>query len=144
SHSQTEEIVRTVEPGQAILVDRRRAGPPVVFDLAERTTAHHRHWHKYSLGGVTGDRRFYFRSGPDTPTGTTAGSVEELERELRGCDQAVISHHSRHRELSRWIAAVLRDAPLASAVSAIEADVAGGGAGGRERLLRAIHDHYSG
>ena len=143
SHSRTEEIVRTVQPGQAILVDRRRAGPPAIFDLAERTTAHHRHWHKYSLGGVAGDRRFYFRRGPDTPTGTTAGSVEELERELRGCDEAVIRHHSRNGDLSRWIAAVIRDAPLAAAVSAIEADIAGGAGGGRELLLRTIHEHYS-
>lgn len=144
SHSRTEEIVRTAQPGQAILVDRRRDGPPMVFDLAERTTAHHRHWHKYSLGGVAADRRFVFRSGPETLTGTTAGSVEELERVLRGCDEAVIRHHSLHGDLSRWIAAVLRDAPLASAVSTIEADVAGGAAGGRERLLGTIHDHYLG
>lgn len=144
SHSRTEEIVRTAQPGQAILVDRRRAGPPIVFDLAERATAHHRHWHKYSLGGVAADRRFFFRSGPESLTGTTAGSVEELERVLRGCDEAVISHHSHGGDLSSWIAAVLRDAPLASAVSAIEADIAGGAAGGRERLLRTIHEHYSG
>jgi hydroxymethylpyrimidine pyrophosphatase-like HAD family hydrolase len=142
SHSRTEEIVRTVQPGQAVLVDRRRAAPPVVFNLAPRTTAHHRHWHKYALGGVAWNRRFYFRSGPDRLTGATAGSVEELERELRGCDEAVISHHSRNGDLSRWIALVLRDPPLASAVSVIEADVAGGGIDGRERLLRAIHEHY--
>lgn len=144
SHSRTEELVRTARPGQAILVDRRRAGPPIVFDLAERATAHHRHWHKYSLGGVAADRRFFFRSGPESLTGTTAGSVEELERVLRGCDEAVITHHSYGGDLSSWIAAVLRDAPLASAVSAIEADIAGGAGGGRERLLRTIHEHYSG
>ena len=144
SYRQTEEIVRAAQPGQAVLVDRRRTGLPVVFNLAERTTAHHRHWHKYSVTGVTGDRRFYFRRGPDSPTGTPAGSGEELERELRGCDEAVIIHHSRNGDLTRWIAAVLRDAPLASAVSAIEADVAGGAAGGRPRLLRTIHEHYSG
>ena len=144
SHSRTEEIVRTVRPGQAILVDRRRTVPPVVFNLAERATAHHRHWHKYSLGGVSVERRFYFRSGPHTLTGTTAASVEELERELRGCDEAVISHHSRNADLSRWIATVLRDAPLAATVSAIEAEVAGGATGGRDRLLTAIHEHYPG
>ena len=144
SHSRTEEILRTVHPGQAILVDRRRAEPPAVFNLGARTTAHHRHWHKYSLGGVAWDRRFFFRRGPESLTGATAGSVEELERELRGCDEAVINHHSRNGELSRWIAVVLRDATLASAVSVIEADIAGGAAGGRTRLLRAIREHYPG
>ena len=142
SHSRAEQVVHGVEPGQAILVDRRSDGPPIVFTLSERATPHHRHWHKYSLGGVAPDRRFYFRRGPDSLTGATAGSVEELEGVLRGCDEAVIGHHSRTSDLSRWIIAVLRDPRLAAAVQAIEADVAGGAADGRERLLRAIREYY--
>lgn len=144
SHNRTAEIVRTVRTGQAILVDRRRPGPPVVFNLAERETAHHRHWHKYSVGGVPADRRFYFRRGRDMPTGTSAGSIEELERELRGCDEAVITHHCGGGDLSRWIVAVLRDPPLAAAVSAVETDVAHGATDGRERLLTAIRERYPG
>jgi hypothetical protein len=65
-----------------------------------------------------------------------------LERVLRGCDEAAIGHHSRPSDLSRWITAVLRDPRLAAAVQAIEADVAGGAADGRERLLRAIREYY--
>jgi hydroxymethylpyrimidine pyrophosphatase-like HAD family hydrolase len=142
SHSRVEEVVRGVQPGQAILVDRRSDGPPMVFTLSERATAHHRHWHKYSVGGVAADRRFYFRRAPDSLTGATAGSVEELERVLRDCDEAVIGHHSRTSDLSRWITAVLREPRLAASVQTIEADVAGGAADGRERLLRAIREYY--
>ncbi len=139
-------LVRHTHPGQAVLVDRTQTKPPVVFTIAQRETPHLRHWHKYSLGRLPQERRFYFRSDWDNATGATAGSIQELEYVLRVCDDAVIAHHCEHRDISRWIVDVLGDPPLGAEVAEVEAGVRTGGrvAESRDRLVRIIHDRYPG
>lgn len=138
-------LARQAGPGRAVLVDRSRPADAVVFTVGERETAHMRHWHKYSAGRLPACRRFYFRSGQDTATGATAGSITELEHELRACDDEVIAHHAGHADLSRWIGEVLGDPPLAGAVEQIETAVRAGTASiteARTRLIDAIHRRY--
>lgn len=140
-------LLEEASPGHAVLVDRTRPGTSLVFAVAKRDTAHLRHWHKYSTGRLEWERRFHFRADWDTPTGRAAGSVGELERELLVCSEAVISHHSRHGDLSRWIAEVIGDPPLAAQVSAIEARLRAGEtstAEARRSLGDAIHHRYPG
>jgi len=134
-------LVQQAGPGHAVLVDRNRPGTGLVFAIAPRDTSHLRHWHKYSAGRLAWERRFYFRADWDAATGRTAGSIEELEHELLVCSEDVISHHSNHGDLSRWIADVLGDLPLAAQVSTIEADLRAGStsaAAARQALSDAI------
>lgn len=131
--------------GLAVLADR--AGHATVFRMAGRGTRHLRHWHKYSTGGLIWERRFHFRSDPDTLTGSTAANIEDLERELRGCPDSVVVHHCRHADLSRWVAEVLGDPVLAAAVAGIESDLNAGRVPvhqAREKLISAVEERYPG
>ncbi len=139
------ELARGAAPGQAVLADRGRPGDATVFTIGRRQTAHMRHWHKYAAGKLRADRRFYFRRDWDTATGATAGSIGELEHELQACEDEVIIHHCRLADLSRWIAEVLGDPPLAAAVARIETAVQAGTASiaeARTQLIEAIHARY--
>jgi hydroxymethylpyrimidine pyrophosphatase-like HAD family hydrolase len=140
-------LVREAGPRQAVLVERSRPAGAVVFAVGRRETSHMRHWHKYSAGRLRPDRRFYFRRDWDTATGRTAGSIAELEQELRACDDEVITHHCRFADLSRWISEVLGDPPLAAAVGQIEDGVRASTVSiteARTRLVDMIRRRYQG
>jgi hydroxymethylpyrimidine pyrophosphatase-like HAD family hydrolase len=133
-------------PGQAVLVEREHPGTGLVFSIGDRETSHMRHWHKYSAGHLLPDRRFYFRRDWDTPAGFSAGSAEELERELRTCGEDVIVHHCQHGDFSRWVGTVLGDPPLAAAIATVEATVNSGTcrpADVRARLCSAIRQRFT-
>ncbi len=147
SHAAATALIGQAGPGQAVLVDREHPGTGVVFAVGQRETAHIRHWHKYSGGHLEPERRFYFRHDADTPAGVTAGSAGELQQQLRACDDAVIVHHCRHGDFSRWVANVLGDPPLAAAIAAAEDAVRTGTAttaDGRASLIAAIGQRHTG
>lgn len=140
-------VVREAGPGHAVLVSRDRPGSCRVFAIAKRDTNHLRHWHKYSQGRLPWERRFYFRNDRNAATGRTAGSVEELEHELILCSDASITHHCTHGDLSRWIAEVLGDPPLAAHASHIEQRLRAGAitaGAARDSLIEAIHQRHPG
>jgi len=61
------------------------------------------------------------------------------------CDDEMIRHHAGHADLSRWIAEVLGDPPLAAAVEQIENAVRAGTvsiAEARTMLIEVIHRRY--
>ncbi len=129
----------------AILAGRSNPSDAVLFTIGQRQTAHIRHWHKYSAGQPSPGRRFNFQRDWDTATRATAGSITELEDGLRVCDDAMIIHHCRDGDLSRWIARVPGDPPLAAAVKKIETAVQAGTASiteARTQLTEAIHARY--
>lgn len=129
--------------GEAVLV---RIGPRPeleVVDLGPRWVRHVRHWHKYARSQLPVHQRFYVRS-PRGATGSVAGNLAELHRELVLCGPDVIEHHTRGRDFSRWVRDVMRDEELAAAMSDVEA-LAGGSLSTediRARLLRAIEERY--
>lgn len=110
-------------PGAAVLASRAHPGAPVAFRLAERTTSHLRHEHKYGLRGLAPGRRFYFNAGVGAATGAVAANLADLEAELDRCDRAVVRHHCSHGDFSRWIEHVLHDPTLAATVATTEATV---------------------
>lgn len=146
SHAAAATLITRAGPGQAVLVSREQPGGGLVFSIGSRETGHMRHWHKYSGGHLSPDRRFYFRRDRDTATGVTAGSAGELERELRVGDDEIVAHHSEHGDFSRWAADVLGDPPLAAALAGVEQAVRSGDvtpAEGRAGLVRVIRHRYS-
>jgi len=106
THAAANALVGRAGPGPSVLVDDGQPGTGLVFSIGQRETSHMRHWHKYSGGQLPRDRRFYFRRDWDTLTGATAGSTGELHRELQAREDAVILHHCRHGDFSRWVAEV--------------------------------------
>lgn len=144
-HPEAVELLARAGVGQAVLVDRRRPGEGLVFTVGRRTTRHVRHWHKYALGRLPVERRFFFREGPGAATGPTAGNIVELEHHLRSCSDDAIRHHGTNADFSRWVADVLGDGRLGMEIARFEADLQAGrlDAGrARARLLEAIHRRY--
>lgn len=138
-------LAESAGAGWAVLVER--TGGATVFEIAGRDTRHLRHWHKYSAGKLSWERRFHFRRSREALTGTTAANVEDLERELRTCPDEVVRHHSQNGDFSRWVADVLGDSVLAADVAAVEEDLRDGDgavAHARERLIAAIESRYPG
>ena len=107
--------------GRAVLAWRQRPGRAVAFTLGPRTTPHLRHAHKYGWSGVEPARRFYFKTGPDTPSVAVAANLDELEAELGRCDPGVLRYHCPRHDFSGWIAGVFRDERLASHLATAEA-----------------------
>jgi hypothetical protein len=100
------------------------SGPrPFVPDV--RRSAHVRHWHKYLTALLPHHQRFFFRSAGGL-TGASAANIPEFHHELERCESAVLLHHARARDFSRWTELVLRDAELATTIGSVEARIAGG------------------
>lgn len=140
SHEMASGLLASAGSGRAVLVDRREPG--LVFTLGPRATAHVRHWHKYAMGRLPAERRFYFRNDWDNAAGITAANIEELEHRLRSCSEGIIAHHCAHADFSRWISDVLGDPQLANDINEAEGRLRARSttpANARLELLEAIH-----
>jgi hypothetical protein len=135
------DYVLTVGERSAELADRSGV-QPFVPDV--RRSAHVRHWHKYLTAVLPQHRRFFFRSAEGL-TGASAANIPEFHHELERSEPAVLLHHARARDFSRWTGLVLGDPELADAFRSIEDRTAGGGADverGRRDLLAGIEQRY--
>ena len=111
-----------VGPEPPLLTLRTTDGLECVVRAAPRWTHHVRHWHKYASTSLSPERGFWFRAGPEHPTGVVASSLAELQHELRRCSATSLRHHAGGHDLSRWIAEVFGDLDLASVI--VEAEEA--------------------
>jgi hydroxymethylpyrimidine pyrophosphatase-like HAD family hydrolase len=111
--------------------------------LEVRATPHLRHLHKYVTGSVPLAEWFYFRDDSGLQ-GSTAQNLHELVDVTSSCDERVVLHHARHRDLSGWVREILKDESLASEISALEEDVDGiGGVDAlRQGLRQAVSHRY--
>jgi hydroxymethylpyrimidine pyrophosphatase-like HAD family hydrolase len=130
----------------AVLVRRTAPGDLVAFTPRTRRTTHVRHWHRYTHSTLDSHRRFYFHRADHQPTGTAAANLTEFHRELAHCDAAIVEHHVRRGDFSRWISGVLRDEVLAGQFDAIERAHHAGSSPepARAGLLTALKDRYLG
>ena len=92
-----------VGPEPPLLTVRTSEGPDCVVRAARRWTHHVRHWHKYASTSLPRQRGFWFRAGPEHPTGVVATSLAELQHELRRCSASSLRHHAGGHDFSRWI-----------------------------------------
>ena len=133
----------TLEAGTALIADRDGIR---TFRPADRRTRHIRHWHKYLSGDVSSARRFHFRDSSGT-TGRSAGNLGEFHREIRRATPAVLVHHLRSGDLSRWLQDVIRDDAIAEEARAIErwhqAEARPDLEVARSALLRLIENRYA-
>jgi hydroxymethylpyrimidine pyrophosphatase-like HAD family hydrolase len=110
-----------------------RDGEPVAVTIAQRTTRHVRHWHKYVDDELPADLRFQFRD----PTGCApaASTLRQFADTLRTVPAAVLHHHAHHGDFSRWLSEVYRDHLLAELVRTTERDLVAHGDAERTRRL---------
>ncbi len=144
SNRELTETFAQMAPGQAFIGLRPRHGSSRVFDVAIRTTAHIRHWHKYTATNLDPQRWFYFRDSNDHIT-ATAANLTDLQVVLSTSGDDVLYHHARAHDLSHWVDRVFRDHDLAEQLAPIEARIADGSVNasvGRLNLMSAIRKRY--
>jgi hypothetical protein len=96
--------------------------PPYPFTLGQRATRHVRHWHKYLDTPLPPQLRFIFRDDSTTP-GPVAGNLLEFVDALHHVPAAVITHHCRNGDFSRWLGTVYSDHAAAALVATTERDL---------------------
>jgi DNA-binding IscR family transcriptional regulator len=74
----------------------------------------------YQLAGVEAAERFYFEIEDDVTPRVVAANLPELEAAIALCGPEVLRRHCAERDLSRWIAGVFHNQPLADAIAATE------------------------
>ncbi len=112
------------------------AGPPRVFTIAERRTAHVRHRHKYADVTLPSHRRFYFR--PVNGKVITAGSMGDFRSAIRHLDPRALQYHLERGDFSHWLDDTISDKELASQVAAWEDELLAHRAADLERIRREL------
>ena len=117
------------------------------FTLGHRTTMHLRHLHKYEQALLPENRRFFFRDDKRA-TETVAANLAEFAALLTHVPEAVVRHHARGRDFSRWILDVFRDSHLAHEIRDIEKELASASVNGninslRNAIISAIEARFS-
>lgn len=112
------------------------------IQLAPRITPHDRHVAKYVDIPVTPGRAFVFTSDGDA-AGPVARTLRQLVAGLERLPIGRLAGHLKRRDLSRWIAEVFGDYPLAASIRQIEDDYHAGRAGDVvASLSQAVRSRY--
>jgi hypothetical protein len=104
----------------AVLVRRDSPQDLVAFTLRCRRTSHVRHWHSYTNSILDWHRQFFFHRAEHEPAGVVAANLTQFHHELAHCEPAIVGHHLRNGDFSRWIGGVLRNEVLAEQFDTIE------------------------
>ncbi len=140
-HAPAQTHERDGRPLLAMLETRLEQRP---FRVGERLCPHVRHWHKYLHGSLPAHLRFFFRDAAGNVSGS-AGNIADFRSLLGRSAAAIVEHHLRGGDFSRWIRDVLQDTELADDIARIEkssvASTVNGGAAKR-LVLRAIEQRY--
>jgi HAD superfamily hydrolase (TIGR01484 family) len=135
-----------VRSGQGLLMRISEPAEIQCVAFSPRWVSHVRHWHKYASAQLPARQRFYFR-GPAGLTGAVAANMEQFHRELRCTALATVRHHCGGGDFSRWVADVLQDERLASALRLgeqrlCEASSEAQAEAARAELIAAIETRY--
>jgi hydroxymethylpyrimidine pyrophosphatase-like HAD family hydrolase len=130
-----------IHRGQILLLHMNGRISAEVVTLGRRQSGHVRHRHKYVHGYLPPRQQFLFRDEHGL-SGRYAANLEDFDRELRVASDAVLFHHVRCGDFSRWIAETLQDDALAMAICQIERD-SGDAALLRRQLIDAVEQRYA-
>jgi hypothetical protein len=130
-----------LERGEAAIAWRDPDRQAVRFRVGRRRVEHRRHVRKYTEGELPADRSFFFR-GPDNALNLRAANLTRFVELAEGVDEATWHHHLRAGHYSAWMAEMIKDPELASAIRAVEQlDLPPGES--RVRALDLIRQKYS-
>lgn len=108
-----------IDTGHALLVGPGDPRAVRLVELAQRRTAHVRHWHKYVQGKLPRWLRFNF-SGRDGRGVSSAANVQEFCDLLGESPPDTLAFHGERFDFSRWIREALQEEALAAQVRATE------------------------
>jgi hypothetical protein len=131
-----------LEPGRALMWERRSGALPTVLEVAPGTVERRRHRRKYAEGELPPDRSFYFK-GPAGRLHLRAQNLLLFMQVGEGVDDATWLHHLHAHDYSNWISEAIKDDLLAQTVRGVE-DQEGLPAQESRRLVRAaIEERYT-
>ncbi len=120
---------------------------PRPFTVAQRTTVHTRHRHKYADVVLPHDRRFYFRP-VDAQVIPPAGTMRDFATAVHRLAPEALQFHLERGDFSRWLSHIVADDELAGEMTAWEDEVAARRAADvervRQQIVSAVHDRYLG
>lgn len=130
-----------LDPGHALVWDRRVDATPRRIKIKFGTQTRKRHTRKYVEGDVGPERSFYFR-GPDAKLNLRAQNLLLFAQIGDGVDDETWEWHLAQHDYSRWFRDVIKDGSLAAAAEEVER--AGlPPAESRRRLRAAIEADYT-
>ncbi len=103
----------------------------------------HRHRRKYAEGKLGDDKSFYFR-GPDGRLNLKAHNLDLFMQMADGVDDTTWLYHLRAGDYSRWFRDAIKNADLADATAAVEAQADADATESRARIRAAIEKRYTG
>jgi hypothetical protein len=130
-------------PGEALLFQRHSDGSGRRFVVAPPTAVRLRHQRKYAEGKLGDDKSFFFR-GPEGRLNLKAHNLDLFIQMADGVDDPTWLHHLRAGDYSRWFRESIKDADLADATAAVEADAGLAVAESRARIRAVIEKRYTG
>jgi hydroxymethylpyrimidine pyrophosphatase-like HAD family hydrolase len=131
------------EPGEALLFQRHISGDGRRLVVAPPTAVRLRHQRKYAEGKLGDDKSFFFR-GPEGRLNLKAHNLDLFMQMADGIDDTTWLYHLRAGDYSRWFRESIKDADLANATAAIEAEAGLAVSESRARVRAAIEKRYTG
>lgn len=131
-----------LEPGEALVWQRRESKQPFKVRIAPGKTEHRRHTRKYAEGALPPDRSFYFR-GPDGKLNLRAQNLILFLQLADGVDDGTWLHHLHRGDYSRWFRAAIKDEVLAGEAVRIEAMSHVSPRASRDLIRQLIESHYT-
>jgi HAD superfamily hydrolase (TIGR01484 family) len=131
-----------LEPGQALVWDKRSGNPPFVIRIAKSHTERRRHTRKYAEGELPPERSFFFR-GPQNKLKLRAQNLITFLQLAEGVDDDTWTHHLRNGDYSQWVEDCIKDEGLAEKVRAVEHDENLSPEESRKRVREAIEEQYT-
>lgn len=108
--------------GEFVVLQRDETGAREArtFVPAPRETHHVRHLRKYADSVTSPERRFFFRH-PGGRVVWAADSLNSFRQAVAAVDDAVLAHHARRGDFSRWVLDTFSDRELGVQLRKIEA-----------------------
>ena len=131
------------DPGEALLFQRHVAGEGRRLVVTPPTAVRLRHQRKYAEGKLGDDKSFFFR-GPEGRLNLKAHNLDLFMQMADGIDDTTWLYHLRAGDYSRWFRESIKDAELANATAAIEAEAGLAVGESRARIRAAIEKRYTG
>jgi HAD superfamily hydrolase (TIGR01484 family) len=132
-----------LEPGEALVWDRRSDSPPAKVRSIPPRAEHSRHSRKYAEGSLGPERSFRFR-GPEGRLNLRAQNLVLFLQMAEGVDDDTWLHHLRRGDYSAWFREGIKDDDLADEAEAIERERADAPAReSRAAIREAIERRYT-
>ena len=134
--------VPKLEPGVALLWNKRTDAPPLSLKLEPSKTERRRHLRKYAEGELPPDRSYFFR-GPQNKLKLRAHNLILFMDLADGVDDETWLFHLRRGEYSVWLREAIKDPEIAEQAAAIEKRENLSAADSRRELRKLIEEKYT-